>query len=739
MQNFGNYNVNPNTPIYVGGGKKKVKKQSEDKSLGEKVAIGVASTAGAIAAILIGYGIINKFTGNTTKITQDAKKAAEAVVPKAKGAEKKTADIIKGKDSSTQSTYVLLKNYVQQLQGGNMTYEDIKTNAIILSELAKKSNITEHGVDLLPLVKQYSRFFSTLLDTYKNQKSTDTVKLNNAENASLDKIKAKQTPLLEQIENIIALNNFFENFKLEDIEITSDDKLKCNNMTTDSLGDGVTISTEKLHEVCKKGDYTFYLDYADDITRDKRVNENAFLYINKGNQYTKIQLSTIKDKLNQVTEVDEFITTLDGFSIGELKFIPKGRKKQNTSDEPVPCLTGFTKDSDKKSYAIKLDDLLKENAKQLKALIQKDTDEHKKLTGAILSEIFKCATSAQLYQLMNDADWKDKLVTSGDSPTLTEVGKEIVGAAIKDKDAVDSGKIVTMLKEIKDLDTKGSVGAAVVNYLIGCGNVTADMLNQVMINEDLKDKLVKSNELTDVGKKIVDAAIKDNGTVTSKNIVQMLNGLDLKEEVGVGAAVVDHLIGRDDVTEDMLYDVLTSEGMMKKLTTTVGDTQELTEAGKRIMNKATEKGLTFEQLLNISRRNSKLVFNYDDNKKSFNIKDGQLFITNLPRTMFYYLQQQQKKEKDLTLETILFKQYLSAAGISACIDESGELKSLGDWDDSYVNDANKNSQAKYNPSELLVNHYVDLVKNSTDSEVKKALEDDASFVLQTPTTSVSIR
>lgn len=36
MQNFGNYNVNPNTPIYVGGGKKKVKKQSEDKSLGEK-------------------------------------------------------------------------------------------------------------------------------------------------------------------------------------------------------------------------------------------------------------------------------------------------------------------------------------------------------------------------------------------------------------------------------------------------------------------------------------------------------------------------------------------------------------------------------------------------------------------------------------------------------------------------------------------------------------------------------
>lgn len=107
MQNFGNYNVNPNTPIYVGGGKKKVKKQSEDKSLGEKVAIGVASTAGAIAAILIGYGIINKFTGNTTKITKDAKEAATAVLPKAKDAGKK---LLPPNKSGDQNVRTILKN-----------------------------------------------------------------------------------------------------------------------------------------------------------------------------------------------------------------------------------------------------------------------------------------------------------------------------------------------------------------------------------------------------------------------------------------------------------------------------------------------------------------------------------------------------------------------------------------------------------------------------------------------------
>lgn len=115
MQNFGNYNINTNTPIYVREREKKsVQKQNEDKSLGEKVAIGVASTAGAIVAILIGYGIINKGTGNKTKVTTTTAQATENIKPK------KVIEPAKGDLTLLSTLITRIKN------GQNITLQDVR-------------------------------------------------------------------------------------------------------------------------------------------------------------------------------------------------------------------------------------------------------------------------------------------------------------------------------------------------------------------------------------------------------------------------------------------------------------------------------------------------------------------------------------------------------------------------------------------------------------------------------------
>ncbi|MCI5823753.1 MAG: hypothetical protein MRZ90_02320 [Candidatus Gastranaerophilales bacterium] len=176
MQNFGNYNINTNTPIYVREREKKsVQKQNEDKSLGEKVAIGVASTAGAIVAILIGYGIINKGTGNITKVTNVATQATENIKPE------KVIEPAKGDLTLLSTLITKIKN------GQNITLQEVKKAQTYLS--SKDKNNT--------LFVKFSQFLTKLLNTYKNTQENQGISVS-------DEIKNEYNELLNYNEKTIA-------------------------------------------------------------------------------------------------------------------------------------------------------------------------------------------------------------------------------------------------------------------------------------------------------------------------------------------------------------------------------------------------------------------------------------------------------------------------------------------------------------------------------------------------------
>ena len=194
--------------------------------------------------------------------------------------------------------------------------------------------------------------------------------------------------------------------------------------------------------------------------------------------------------------------------------------------------------------------------------------------------------------------------------------------------------MATMLKEL-DLDKE--VGAAVVDHLLGLDDVTADMLNQLLNADSLKAKLVKDNGLTAVGQKIVDAAIKSgNEQEKATSMATMLKELDLDKEVG--AAVVDHLIGRKDVTADMLNQVMNDGDLKAKLVKDNG----LTAAGEKIMKKAIDKHISLSALKVLAQTLGIKKFSYTIPNTQITLEIGassQLLITNYAQYVYGYIKE----------------------------------------------------------------------------------------------------
>lgn len=176
MQNFGNYNINTNTPIYVREREKKsAQKQNEDKSLGEKVAIGVASTAGAIVAILIGYGIINKGTGNKTKVTTTTAQATENIKPE------KVIEPAKG-------DLKLLSTLITKIKDGeNITLQEVRKAQTYLNSKGQNN----------ALFVKFSQFLTKLLNIYQNTEENQGISVS-------DEIKNEYKNLLNLNEGTIA-------------------------------------------------------------------------------------------------------------------------------------------------------------------------------------------------------------------------------------------------------------------------------------------------------------------------------------------------------------------------------------------------------------------------------------------------------------------------------------------------------------------------------------------------------
>ena len=396
MQNFGNYNVNPNTPIYVGGGKKKVKKQSEDKSLGEKVAIGVASTAGAIAAILIGYGIINKFTGNTTKITKDAKEAATAVLPKAKDAGKK---LLPPNKSGDQNVRTILKN-LNKIKDGSLTYDQaikMKQSLQVLCKNGSVSDVKLNGIDLAPFFNHLLLYLSTITKNGKDNFSCNT--------PNTESLYSEGANFWTRIKTIDNVNKFLGNFQLTDVKVDPQKtKLSLSqNGTTKETGNlkvAQTQDTSNLIELCN-GLYIV----------EGSINDASKLYIkNKEGKFAEITLGKLKEDLNPVVTIEHPIENLNDIKQFDTLAIVNGQEGKNTE----LYLTGLKKEGEKNIYSIKVSALLA-NTALLKQLIK-----NLNITPEIFAEVIKTAEASILYQLMNDGDLKDKLVENG----LTDIGKK---------------------------------------------------------------------------------------------------------------------------------------------------------------------------------------------------------------------------------------------------------------------------------------------------------------------------
>lgn len=614
MQNFGNYNVNPNTPIYVGGGKKKVKKQSEDKSLGEKVAIGVASTAGAIAAILIGYGIINKFTGNTTKITKDAKEAATAVLPKAKDAGKK---LLPPNKSGDQNVRTILKN-LNKIKDGSLTYDQaikMKQSLQVLCKNGSVSDVKLNGIDLAPFFNHLLIYLSTI-----TQNGKDNFKCDTSNKKLLCNEGANFWIRIKTIDNV---NKFLGNFQLTDVEV--DDKeaklsLKKNSTIKDisNLNFDQNPKTSDLIELCKG----FYISKGD-------INDDSKLYIkDQEGKFAEITLRQLKENLNPVVTIEHPIEDLNDIKKFEDAKIVNGKKDETTE----LYLTGLKKDDDDaKIYSIKVSALLA-NTALLKQLIK-----NLNIPPEKFADVIKTAEASILNQLLGDDDLKDTLV---ENKKLTDIGKKIVDAGIKGNDEQEKVKnIVTILK---GLDKKKEVGAAVVDYLIDCGNVTAEMLNQLLRSNDLKGTLVENNELTNIGEKIVGAAIKDNGVIASGKIVTMLSGIeDLDTKGSVGAAVVEHLLANTDITEDLLNQLMSNTDLKAKFIGQKGDDKDkLTEVGQKFMKKAIDKHISLKALNGLVKRFGIKDFSYTIPNKKITLtinENSQLLITNYAQYVYDYI------------------------------------------------------------------------------------------------------
>lgn len=655
MQNFGNYNVNPNTPIYVGGEKKKVKKQNEDKSLGEKVAIGVASTAGAIAAILIGYGIINKFTGNTTKITKDAKKAAEAVVPKAKDAGKK---LLPPNNTNVQDARTILKNF-NKIREGSLTYDQALKMQESLQALCTNGiveNVTLNGINLAQFFNHLLIYLSTIT---KNGK--DNFKCDTSNKELLCNEGANFWTRIEKIDNI---NKYLGNFQLTDVEV--DDKeaklsLKKNSTTkeTGNLKVAQTQDTSNLIELCN-GLYIV----------EGSINDASKLYIkNKEGKFAEITLGKLKEDLNPVVTIEHPIENLNDIKQFDTLVIVNGQKDGTTE----LYLTGLKKEREEKIFSIKVSTLVADS-ELLTKLIQL-----KNITPDIFAEVIKTADASILYQLMNDAGLKDKLVESNE---LTDVGKKIVDAAIKDKGAVDSGKIITMLNRFTDL-TEGSVGAAVVDYLLADNDVNG-MLNQLMNDEKLKDQLVKDKILTEVGKKIVDAAIRDKGVIASGKIVTMLSEIeDLDTKGSVGAAVVEHLLANTDITEDLLNQLMSNTNLKSKFIGQTGDDKnKLTEVGQKFMKKAIDKHISLKALNGLVKRFGIKDFSYTISNKNIALTinaNSQLLITNYAQYVYDYIKtcgDANSTEVVADVDRLLFRSILKEDAYNKYFDGNGKFKDI---------------------------------------------------------------
>lgn len=199
MQSFGNYNINPNPPVYVGGGEKRKKKKEEKPSedIASKIALPIAVTAGAALAICAGVFGVNKALGGGKKVVgETAKKTAGTVKETAKKANKTIRE-------QQQEISKILKN----LQAGQKFTKDEATHLTqYLTTYTSALTLGKYpGIDITSYTQLINNFIKNINEKFKNN-SFESIDIDKSNDPLIEDI-GKINNMFDQIENLVKSQN----------------------------------------------------------------------------------------------------------------------------------------------------------------------------------------------------------------------------------------------------------------------------------------------------------------------------------------------------------------------------------------------------------------------------------------------------------------------------------------------------------------------------------------------------
>lgn len=251
MQSFGNYNINPNPPVYVGGGEKRKKKKEEKPSedIASKIALPIAVTAGAALAICAGVFGVNKALGGGKKVVgETVEKAAETVKDgiTIEAAKSKSLQFLTNITNNKSTTYQDLKNA--------QSYSNLVLNFIKQSSTEVPDVLTKYNNLLNKLVTKYATNAST-----NNPFTFDTDDQNEINNLSsalllrnlLNNTQPKKVTQNNKDEKIptaeITPENTLQSTNIDSIKsfTNAEIKQKTENETTDYYLSGAITDSQK--------------------------------------------------------------------------------------------------------------------------------------------------------------------------------------------------------------------------------------------------------------------------------------------------------------------------------------------------------------------------------------------------------------------------------------------------------------------------------------------------------------
>ena len=229
MQSFGNYNINPNPPVYVGEVEKRKKKKEEKPSedIANKIALPIAITAGAALAICAGVFGVNKALGGGKKVVG---KAAEETA----GSVKETA---KKANKTIQEQQQEISKILRNLQVGK-TFTKTEATQLTQYLTTYTSALTlggYQGINIGNYTKLINNFIKNINEKFKDP-SVNEINIVEKGDSLIEDI-GKINEMFDQIENLVKSQNQLHdaNQMIEGIDIDVEDKKELDPVVPDPV------------------------------------------------------------------------------------------------------------------------------------------------------------------------------------------------------------------------------------------------------------------------------------------------------------------------------------------------------------------------------------------------------------------------------------------------------------------------------------------------------------------------